>query len=103
MTFFGRLGRFVEARPGSILLATIVLIGLALAGASQTHIVTTQEVFVDKGSAAAKDSAAYEAAFGGQSLVVLIPGTPAELTSPKTLQAIATLTERIQSDPNVKS
>ena len=33
----------------------------------------------------------------------MIPGTPAELTSPKTLGAVATLTQKIQSDPNVKS
>jgi hypothetical protein len=100
---FARLARFVEARPGSILLATIVLVVLALAGASQTHIVTTEAAFVDNASAVSKDNAAYEAAFGGPSLVVMIPGTPAELTSPKTLQAVATFTEQIKSDPNVKS
>ncbi len=103
MALFARLGRFVEARPGSILLVTIVLIVLAVAGASQTKIVTTQEVFVDKDSAVSRDSLAYEADFGGPSLVVMIPGTPAELTSPETLQAIASLTEQIASDPNVKS
>ena len=100
---FARLGRFVEARPGAILVATIFLVVLAVVGASQTHVVTTTAVFVDDKSAVAKDSTAYEADFGGPSLVVMIPGTPAELTSPETLQAVATLTEQIKSDPSVKS
>ena len=100
---FARLGRFVEARPGSILVATLLLVVLAAVGASQTHIVTTTAVFVDPESAVSKDSAAYEADFGGPSLVVMIPGTPAELTSPRTLQAVATLSEQIKGDPNVKS
>ena len=42
---FTRLGRLVEARPGSILVATVVLVGLALIGVTQTRIVTSQEVF----------------------------------------------------------
>jgi predicted RND superfamily exporter protein len=33
----------------------------------------------------------------------MIPGTPAELTSPRTLQAVATLSEQIKGEPNVKS
>lgn len=102
-TLFARLGRFVEARPGSILLATVALIVLAAAGASQTHIVTTQDVFVDKNSAVSRDSTAFEADFGGPSLVVMIPGTPAELASPQMLKAVAKFSEQIGSDPNVKS
>jgi uncharacterized protein len=102
-TLFTRLGRFVEAHPGTILLATAILAALALAGASQTHIVTTESAFVDGSSAIATDNVAYEAAFGGPSLVVMIPGTPADLTSPKTLGAVAIFTAHVQSDPNVKS
>ncbi len=100
---FTRLGRFVEARPGSILAATIVLVILAAAGASQTHIVTTQEVFVDRDSSTYLNNTAYEKAFGGQSLVVMIPGTQAELTSGKTLQAISALTADLGHDARVKS
>jgi hypothetical protein len=103
VTVFARLGRFVEAHPGAILLATIGLVLLAVAGVSQTRIVTSQAAFVDQAAAAARDNAAYEAAFGGESLVVVVPGTPAELTSPETLQAMAALTERLASDAKVKS
>jgi len=102
-TLFTRLGRFVEARPGTILLATVALMVLAILGATQTHIVTTQEVFVDKDSATYKDNIAYADAFGGQSLIVMIPGTPQELTSPKTLAAVQALTDKVGHDSAVKS
>jgi hypothetical protein len=100
---FTRIGRFVEARPGSILLATLVLVGLAVGGASQTHIVTTQDVFVNSDSATAKNNDAYKAAFGGEPLVVMITGTPSDLTSPKTIAAISTLTTKLTGDAAVKS
>jgi hypothetical protein len=100
---FTRIGRFVEARPGAILLATIVLVALAAAGASQTHIVTTQDVFVNSDSSTALDNTAYQKAFGGESIVVMVQGKPADLTSPKTLGAIAALSETLAKDPAVKS
>jgi len=102
-TIFTRLGRFVEARPGFILGVTVVLMVLAILGASQTHIVTTQEVFVDKDSATYIDNTAYENAFGGQSLVVMIPGTPAELTNAATLKEVSALTTELGQDSRVKS
>ena len=100
---FTRIGRFVEARPGSILLATLILVGLAIGGASQTHIVTTQDVFVNSDSATAKNNDAYKAAFGGEPLVVMISGTPSDLTSPRTIAAISALTDKLAGDPAVKS
>jgi hydrophobe/amphiphile efflux-3 (HAE3) family protein len=100
---FTRLGRFVEARPGSILAATIVLVVLAVVGATQTHILTTQEVFVDPSSDTYKANQAYGAAFGGGSLVVMIPGTPEELTSPATLAKVQDLTDRLSKDAGIHS
>ncbi len=102
-SLFTRLGRFVEARPGAILAATIVMVVLAVLGATQTHIVTTQEVFVDKSSDTYKNDKAYEAAFGGQSLAIMIPGTPEVLTSPATLAKVHKLTEELSKDPDVRS
>ena len=100
---FTRLGRFVEARPGSILAATIVLVVLAVLGATQTHIVTTQEVFVNKDSDTYKNNQAYSAAFGGESLAVMITGTPQELTSPATLTKVKTLTDELSKDSDVRA
>jgi hypothetical protein len=100
---FARLGRLVEARPGSILATTVVLIVLAVAGVTQIHVVTTQDVFVDKGSDTAKNNVAYASAFGGDPLVVMIPGTPQELTSPASLGKIKTLTAQMTKDNDVRS
>ncbi len=102
-TLFIRLGRFVEARPGSILATTLVLIALAVVGASQTRIVTTQDAFVDSNSDTARNSVAYAAAFGGDPLVVMIPGTPQDLTSPQAVDRIRTLTDQLGKDPGVRS
>lgn len=100
---FTRLGRLVEARPGSILVVTVLLVVLALVGVTQTRIVTTQDVFVDKNSDTAKDSVAYASAFGGDPLILMIPGTPQELTSPATLGKIKTLTDQMAEDNDVLS
>jgi hydrophobe/amphiphile efflux-3 (HAE3) family protein len=100
---FTRLGRLVEARPGSILAATVLLVVLAVLGVTQTRIVTTQDVFVDKNSDTAKNSVAYASAFGGDPLVVMIAGTPQELTSPATLGKIKTLTDQMTKDRDVRS
>jgi hypothetical protein len=100
---FTRIGKFVEARPGTILLVTIVLACLAVAGASQTHIVTTQDVFVNSDSETALNNTAYKQAFGGDSLVLMIPGKPADLTSPKTMAAVAAFTDKMTHDSDVKS
>ena len=100
---FTRLGRFVEARPGSILAGTLVLIVLAVLGATQTHIVTTQEVFVDKSSDTYVNNQAYAAKFGGESLAVMITGTPEELTSPETIAKIQKLSDELSKDPDVRT
>jgi uncharacterized protein len=99
---FARLGRFIEARPGPIIVAAILLAVLALLGVSQTHIVTTQDAFVDKGSDPARNSVAYAAAFGGDPLVVMIPGTPEELTGTDMLGRIKALGETLGADPDVR-
>jgi hydrophobe/amphiphile efflux-3 (HAE3) family protein len=100
---FIRLGRFVEARPGSILAVTAVLIALALLGATRTHIDTTVEAFVDPGSDTARNSEAYSSAFGADPVVVMIPGTPQELTSPETLDRIESLTGELSRDGAIRS
>ena len=100
---FTRLGRFVEARPGTILAGTLILVVLAVLGASQTRIVTTQEVFVDTGSDTYKDNQAYAAKFGGESLIVMIPGTPQELTSVETLGKVQKLTDQLSKDADVRT
>jgi hypothetical protein len=97
------LGHFVEARPGSILAVTAALIVLAVLGATQTKIVTTQDAFVDQGSDTARNADAYDAAFGLDPMVVMIPGTPEELTSPEMLDRIESLTDQLAEVDGVRS
>lgn len=100
---FHRLGRLVEVHPGAIVAGTILLALLAVFGVAQTRIVTTQSAFVDRTSATARNNEAYAAAFGGDPLVVMIPGTPQELTSPETLARVKALSDRLSADSDVRS
>ncbi len=100
---FTRLGRFIEARPGTILLVALLLAALALAGVTQTRIVTSQDAFVDSSSDTARNSVAYGSAFGGDPLVILLPGTPQELTSVEMLGTIKALAETLEADEGVRS
>jgi hypothetical protein len=100
---FAGLGRFIEARPGGILAAALLMAVLALLGVAQTRIVTTQDAFVDSGSDTSRNSDGYSSAFGGDPLVVMLPGTPEELTSPETLATIKALGEQLAADGSVQS
>ena len=102
-SLFTRLGRFVESRPGTILGITIAVILLASVGAVQTRIVTSEEVFADTSSQTYQDYSAYAATFGADPLIVMIPGTPQELTSPQMLAKIRTLNDALVANPGVKS
>src|SRR5512142_1804373 len=98
---FVRLARFVERRPRTILFATVVLVALAAIGASGTKIVTSQEILVSPDSQAYHEYKEYGKAFGGDPLMVLIPGTADELTSPSTIKALRGLHERFKKDSGI--
>jgi len=102
-SLYTRLGRFVESRPATILGITIAVILVAAVGAAQTKIVTSEEVFADTSSQTYQDYSAYAATFGADPLVVMIPGTPQELTSPQMLAKIKTLNDVLAANPGVKS
>lgn len=102
-TQFARLGRFVERRPRLVLLATVVLMALAAVGVSQTKIVTSQEILVSPQSQAYHEYKEYGRAFGGDPLIVMLSGSPNELTSPKTIKALGTLRSELASDSRYRS
>ena len=102
-THFARLGRFVERRPRLVLLATVVLMALAAVGVSQTKIVTSQEILVSPDSQAYHEYKDYGRAFGGDPLIVMLSGSRDELTSPKTIKALATLRSELASDSRYRS
>jgi hydrophobe/amphiphile efflux-3 (HAE3) family protein len=100
---FSRLGRLVERRPRAILFVTVVLVAMAALGASGTAIVTSQEILVSPDSTAYQEYKDYGKAFGGDPLMVLVPGTPDELTSPGTIKALRGLHETFARDASIRS
>ncbi|KWW99150.1 hypothetical protein LI90_784 [Carbonactinospora thermoautotrophica] len=100
---FLAIGTFVERHPLRIVTVAVVLTLLAVLGVSSTQIVTTQDAFVPRDSPVFQGYEAYERAFGGDPLVVLIPGSPDQLTSPATLTAMRSLHAKLSGDPAVRS
>lgn len=100
---FTNIGKFVERHPVWIIAATVGFTLLAVLGASSTRMVTTQDAFVSRDSEVFRGYEAYDNAFGGDPIVVLIPGTPNELTSPSTLTAVRSLSTEFSKDPAVRS
>ncbi|MCX9191650.1 hypothetical protein C3Y87_09520 [Carbonactinospora thermoautotrophica] len=100
---FLAIGTFVERHPLRIVTVAVVLTLLAVLGVNSTQIVTTQDAFVPRDSPVFQGYEAYERAFGGDPLVVLIPGSPDQLTSPATLTAMRSLHAKLSGDPAVRS
>lgn len=97
------VGTIVERHPVAIVMAVLVLTALAAWSASGISIVTTQEAFLSPDSPAFQGYKANEEAFGGDSLVALIPGSPEELTNKETLKALADLHAKLGADPRIRS
>lgn len=100
---FARLGRFVERQPRLILFTTVVLVVLGAIGATRTEIVTSQEILVSPDSSAFEEYKAYGRTFGGDPLMVIIKGSPDELTSPATISALDGLHQRFGKDSQIHS
>jgi hydrophobe/amphiphile efflux-3 (HAE3) family protein len=97
------LGKIVERRALAILIVALALTALAGLSVSNISLLTTQEAFVSPESEAFLGYQAYDKAFGGDSLMILIPGTLEELTSTEALDGYALLEERLGADPMIRS
>lgn len=97
------IGRVVERRAVAILLLVLVLSALAGWSVSRISVVTTQNAFLSEQSDAYRGYRAYEQAFGGDSMVILIPGSPLELATPKALAGLTGLEAQLSSDPKIRS
>jgi hypothetical protein len=78
---FGRVGAVVAARPLSVLLVAVLLIGAAGAGAAAITSVTGTEAFIPEDPTLA----AFEESFDGGAVAVLVRG---DVTDPATMRAI---------------
>ena len=103
MKIAASLSRFIERR--AVLILVIVLVVSAFAGwsASQISVVTTQDAFLSADSDAFVGYRAYENAFGGDSMLILIPGSPLDLATPEALAGFTQLDATLKSDPKIRS
>lgn len=97
------VGLLVEQHPVRVLIGVVVVSALAIAGVVGTEIVTTQDTFVSASSDVFVANQAYEQEFGGDALVVLVPGTPEMVTDPETLGGLSKLHEQLAAEPMIHS
>ena len=95
--------RFIERQTLTIFLLVIALSGLAAWGVTQITVVTSQDAFISTDGEAYRNYEAYAQAFGGDSIVVLIPGSPLDFASPEALEGFARLETALGADARVRS
>jgi len=95
--------RFIERRALVILILVVALSALAGWGLTGIEVVTSQEAFISADSDAYQGFLEYGEEFGGDSLVVLIPGSPLDFAVPEALEGFADLESELMADPGVLS
>jgi hydrophobe/amphiphile efflux-3 (HAE3) family protein len=93
----------VERHAVAILAVVLVFSALAAWSVSQISVLTTQDTFLSTESEAFQGYRAYENAFGGDSMLILVPGSPLELATPEALQGFTELDAKLKSDPKIRS
>ncbi len=97
------VGRFVERHAVAVLIIVLVCSAFAAWSVSGISVVTTQDAFLSAESEAYQGYRAYEKAFGGDSMLILIPGTPLELATTEALQGFTELETQLSADPRIRS
>lgn len=98
-----RIGRIVERHALAILIVVVVLSALAAWGVSKISVITTQDTFLSPKSEAFQGHKAYEETFGGDSMLILVPGSPLQLATPEALQSFTELEATLEADPKILS
>ena len=94
MTFVGRM---VERHAVAILIIVLALSAFAVWSVTGISVVTTQDTFLSPKSQAFQGYRAYENAFGGDSMLILIPGSPLELATTQALQGFTELDAKLSA------
>ena len=103
MKITARVARIVERHAMAILVVVLVLSAFAAWSVTNISVATGQDSFLSAKSAAFQGYRAYESAFGGDSMVVLLPGSPLELATPEALKEFADLDAKLKTDPAIRS
>jgi predicted RND superfamily exporter protein len=97
------VGRIVERHAVAILIVVLALSAFAVWSVTGMSVVTTQNAFLSAKSEAYRGYQDYEKAFGGDSMLILIPGTPLELATPEALKGFTELETKLRADPRIRS
>ena len=97
------IAEFVRRHAVVLLVLVVVLSVFAAWSVTQMSVVTTQDTFLSPESEAFKGHRAYEDAFGGDSMLILVPGSPLELATPEALRGFTELEAELSSDSRIRS
>ncbi len=97
------VARLVERHAVAILIVVLVLSAFAVWSVTQISVLTTQDTFLSSESEAFRGYRAYENAFGGDTMLVLVPGSPLELATPEALEGFTELEAQLRADPKIRS
>ncbi len=96
----GTFGRYATRRPGPVLVVSALLAVVAGGGASRMGLSHNPLSWMDPESPIVKDTMFIDRVLGGSvSFEVLLATEPGGVRRPETLRALATLGERLESEP----
>jgi predicted RND superfamily exporter protein len=98
-----RIARIVERHALVILVVVLVLSGFAAWSVTNISVLTTQDTFLSAKSQAFQGYRAYEKAFGGDSMLILIPGSPLELATAASLKDFTELDAELTANPAIRA
>ena len=103
MNFFNRIGSRIEKTPFKVLLVTILIFALLIAGAFKVNMATGSETLVDIKGDAYISNKLMEENFGGDSILVLFEGKKEDLLSVENIEKIWNLEQRFKYEDNIFS
>ncbi len=103
MNIFKSIGKRIEKTPFKVLLATILIFALLIAGAIQVKMATGNETLVDIDSEAYISNNIMEKNFGGDSILVLFEGEKEDLLSLDHMEKMWNIEKQFTYEENVFS
>lgn len=102
--FFNKIGSLIERKPVKILLATILLLGILIAGVSNMKMATGNETLVQKDNEVYLSNKEMEDSFGGDSILVLFTdNSKGNLLSHENIQKMWNVEKKFKYEDNIFS
>ncbi len=103
MKLFNKIGAWIEKSPFKVLLLSIVVFALMIAGAINVSMATGNETLVDIKSDAYISNKTMEDNFGGDSILILFEGNKSDLMSIDTVSKMWDLEKKFAYEENIFS